>query len=254
MMSIRSTGCLVLVGLWLLSITILGCTKERQSTPNALGQGGVFQHAQWHNVTTRPYVIDPPDEIIITAARIPELNAQRRTVQPDGRVVLPLIGPINLAGQSPEEARQTIISATSRFYSKPEVEVDIVAQSKFYYVFGQGAARPGAVPYIGRVTVVKALADAGLSSEGWPQQVWLSRPGRDGADNATVVIDFTRIEDYGDLTQNYLIEEGDIIKLPMSPLASWNFKLNRVLSPLLSTVNAIDTPARVGRTYDDLKN
>jgi polysaccharide export outer membrane protein len=235
-----------------LAITI-GCTKARQSTPNAEGPNGVFQHAGWHNVTTRPYLIDPPDQIRVRSPKIPELDGQVVEIRPDGTATFPLIGTLQFAGLSPMEAHDLIRDAALKYYVAVDLQIDVLPQSKFIYITGFGADRRGRIPYTGRVTVINAISDAGFNSMGWPQQVWISRPGRNGQDNATVVVDFKTMSETGDLSQNYLLEEGDIINVPMSPLASWNEKMTRVLSPVLQSVNAVSTPANVVRTYDDLK-
>lgn len=232
--------------------TIVGCTKARESTPNAEGPSGVFKHAGWHNVTTRPYQIDPPDQIRVRSPKIPELDGQIVEIRPDGTATFPLIGTLQFAGLSPMEAHELITSTTSKYYVAVDLQIDVLPQSKFIYITGFGADRRGRLPYTGRVTVINAISDAGFNNQGWPQQVWISRPGRDGQDNATVVVDFKTMSETGDLSQNYLLEEGDIINVPMSPLAAWNEKLTRILSPVLQSVNAVSTPANVVRTFDDL--
>jgi protein involved in polysaccharide export with SLBB domain len=235
-----------------LTILIAGCTEPRASTPNAEGPSGVFKHAGWHNVTTRPYRIDPPDQIRIRSPKIPELDGQTLEVRADGTAAFPLIGTLQFAGLTPMEAHALITTAASKYYVAVDLQIEILPQSKFIYVFGFGADRRGKLPYTGRTTVINAIADSGFNNQGWPQQVWISRPSRDGQDKATVVVDFKTMSETGDLSQNYLLEEGDIVYVPMSPLASWNEKMTRVLSPILQSVNAVQTPANVVNTFDNL--
>jgi polysaccharide biosynthesis/export protein len=235
-----------------LALIVVGCTSPRSNTPNALGPRGVFQHAGWHGVTTRPYRIDPPDEIRIRAPKVPELDGQTVVVKPDGNITLPLLGSINLAGASPEEALDKIKTATMKYYVAPDMQIEILARSKFIYIFGPGVGRPGKLEYIGRTTVINVLADAGITENAWPTQVTLNRPGRNGLEDATVVIDFEQMAQYGDLSQNYLVEEGDVVYVPYHPLVQWNQNLSRVLNPILLTVSAAQTPATVVRTYDDV--
>jgi len=213
---------------------------ERSSTSNAeQGPRAVFHNAGEHGVTAREYRIDPPDEIVIRAPKVPELDGQRRVVQTNGKVPVPLLGEVSVTGLTPDEAADRLSELASKYYVKPDIHIEVLANSKFYYIFGSGALKTGRFPYTGRVTVISALAEAGFNPASWPEQVRISRPGRDGAADATVVVNFTKIWDYGDLKQNYLLEDGDIVLLPITPLAAWGFATSELLAPLLNTTSAI---------------
>jgi protein involved in polysaccharide export with SLBB domain len=234
----------------LLSIVLAlaaGC-GSRESTPNAVGPHGVFKNAGLHEVTQREYRVDPPDEILIHAPDIKELDNQRHVVRPDGKISLDLVGEVLVAGKTPSEIADELQVLVSRVYVKPEIRLDVLANSKFYYVFGFGTGGGGGGnkrPYLGRVTVINAIASAGYTPDAWPQQIRLSRPGRHGDPNATVVIDFTKMVEYGDLTQNYLIEDGDIIDVPYNPLSAFNFTLERVLGPITGATGVLTTPVGI---------
>lgn len=228
-------------------LLVTGCTKKRESTPNA---ADVFVNAGVHGVTERTYRIDPPDQIKLFSSNVPELNEQVGIVRPNGQVLFPLIGDVQVNGLTPDEAREQVLKQTSAYYVDPDLRLEVAAESKFFYVFGFGASTQGRFPYVGRVTVINALAQAGFNESGWPQQIRLSRPARDGNDNATAVIDFNKMIGYGDLSQNYLLEEGDIIEIPYSPLASWNEKVSRLLGPVSNTVRFGSDTARVVNTFD----
>ena len=73
---------------------------------------------------------------------------------------------------------------------------------------------------------------AQLPSHAWPQQVWLVRPAQKGQPPARAVVDFKKMQETGDMSQNYVLHEGDIITLPDSPLSSFNFKATQVLGPV----------------------
>jgi len=120
--------------------------------------------------------------------------------------------------------------------------------SKRAQIFGKGVQRQGAYAYTGRDTVVWAMAQAGFNQGAWPQQVRVSRPRKgEIQDNATAVVDFKHIFQTGDLSQNYLLEEGDIIEIPPSPLAAWDMKTRRILGPLTGTAGAVTAGAQVAQ-------
>jgi len=225
-----------------------GCSAPRQSTPNAEGPSGVFRNAGEHDVTRREYQVDPPDEIVIKAPEIKELDGVRQVVRPDGKIVLEMLGEVSVVGLTPAEISARLTKLAEKTYVRPDVRVEVVANSKFVYVFGPGATKPGKLPYTGRVTVISALADAGFSLDGWPSQVRVSRPGQDGAPAATAVVDFRKVQGYGDLTQNYLLEAGDVIEVPFSPLSEINYNLSRILGPVTGATGIVTAPATISRT------
>ena len=60
----------------------------------------------------------------------------------------------------------------------------------------------------------------------------LSRPGKNGQPPHTVVVDFTKIFQYGILAQNYSLQEGDMTMAPNSPLTQLNIDLEKVIGPI----------------------
>ena len=218
---------------------LIGCQSKRVSTANAEGDNGVFHHATEHQVSSREYRVDPPDEIIVKAPNIKEIDGQRQRVRPDGKISLNLLDEVYVAGMTPSEVNALLKKLVSKYYDNPDVKIEVIANSKFYYVFGFGVARQGRFAYTGRDTVVTALAEAGFNDGAWPQQVRVSRPGKNGQENATAVVDFKKIWGYGDLAQNYLLEEGDIIEIPDSPLTKLNKDVSKVLGPITGTSTAV---------------
>ena len=50
----------------------------------------------------------------------------------------------------------------------------------------------------------------------------------------------------GDVKDNFMLEEGDVIYVPPSPLAQANTTFNRLLSPLTGTLELLGTAVRFG--------
>lgn len=234
------------LSLLLLGLFLGGCANARQSTPNAEGPSGVFHQASQHEVSTAEYRVDPPDEIIVKSPMIKELDQQKQKVRPDGKISLNLLGEVYVAGLTPTQINDLLRKLTEKYYANPDIKVEVIANSKFFYVFGFGVAKQGKYAWTGQNSVVSALAEAGFGPGAWPQQVYVSRPGKEGQANATAVVDFKKIWGYGDLNQNYLLHEGDIIEVPYSPLAAWNEKMTRIMSPLMATSSLAITAAAVG--------
>src|SRR5688572_11569162 len=226
--------------LFLLSaLLIAGCQSARDSTANAEGPQGVFHHADPQRLAAMEYRVEPPDEVLIKAPNIKELDGQKQKVRPDGKITLPLLNDVYVSGMTPDEINKVLLEQVGKIYASPDIRVEVIANSKFYYVFGFGTARQGRFPWTGRDTVVTALAEAGFGEGAWPQQVRVSRPGKNGQENATAVVDFKKIWDYGNMNQNYLLQEGDIIHVPNSPLDHLNKTMTNMLGPITGTAGAV---------------
>jgi polysaccharide export outer membrane protein len=230
-----------------LSLLAMGCTQARTSTPNAEGPQGVFHHAELHQVSTREYRVDPPDEIIVKAPNVKELDGQKQKVRPDGKITLNLLGEVYVAGMTPNQINELLKKLVTRYYENPDLKVEVIAASKFYYVFGHGIVKQGRYAYTGRDTVVTALAQAGFDDDGWPDQVSVSRPGKNGQPNATAIVDFKKIFETGTMQQNYLLEEGDIIHVPFTPLAKFNKDMTDVLQPFFGATDVVGSATVVAQ-------
>jgi polysaccharide export outer membrane protein len=222
----------VLLGIIVGLASLVGCTQALKSTGNAEGQQGLFKVASGHDSSVNEYVVDPPDEIVIKAPNIKEIDGSKQVVRPDGRITLNLLKDVKVSGLTPAQIQQQLTDLASKYYNNPDIRVEVLANSKFYQIFGRGVNQQGKRPYTGNDTVIKALAEAGLSEFAWPQQVWVVRPGKPGQEPARAVVNFMKMAQTGDLSQNYVLQENDIVTVPDSPLASFNMKFTQIAGPI----------------------
>jgi hypothetical protein len=66
-----------------------------------------------------------PETITIKSRKIRELNQQRQTIRPDGKVSLNLLDEITVAGLSPLEAEARINAAVTKYYNDPDVRLEV---------------------------------------------------------------------------------------------------------------------------------
>jgi polysaccharide biosynthesis/export protein len=71
-----------------------------------------------------PYVIGPQDVIGVRVFRDTDFSGDY-TVRPDGKIILPLVGPIEAAGQTAQKLEDRIREALSAYINKPDVAVFI---------------------------------------------------------------------------------------------------------------------------------
>ncbi|MGN6497588.1 MAG: polysaccharide biosynthesis/export family protein [Tsuneonella sp.] len=115
---------------------------------------------------TRPYLIGPFDKLSVQVFGVPDLSRDEVQVDAGGRLSLPLVGSLAAAGLTPEQLADKIEAGLRGSYVRnPQVTVNLVETvSQVVTVDGQ-VAKPGLYPVIGRMTLMRAVATAGGTSE-----------------------------------------------------------------------------------------
>ena len=234
----------------LAAFALAGCNTARKSDLTAEGPQGLFRPATELDVTAKEYRVAPPDKLAIRATTIPELKEFVTQIRPDGKVAMNLLGEVYVTNKTPEEISKELTQLATKYYHNPDIRVEVAEYaSKFYEVFGTAVHNGGRKPYTGRNTVISALAEAGFTDDAWPQQVSVSRPAKNGQPRATAIVDLKKMYMTGDMRQNYLLEEGDIVFIPDSPLATWRKTTENIAGPLgtgAGTVGAMQSVSPAG--------
>jgi polysaccharide export outer membrane protein len=204
--------------------------------------------------STGQYTVHPPDAITVHTPGAPEVDGAHQTVRSDGKVTLRLLGEVQVAGLTTEEIAEKLRAQLSRFYVDPEVVVEVTGyRSKYYYVFGE-VTSPGAKRYTGRDTFLKALADARPTFLAWRSQIRVVRPSPNEESRKTIVVDLDEMVRTGDVSANFLLQEGDIIEVPPTPLAWLGLRVRELLYPLEPALRTYQQPTdyiRANRVYRD---
>jgi polysaccharide export outer membrane protein len=155
------------------------------------------------------YRIGAADVLQVVVWKEPDLTREV-TVRFDGMVTLPLIGDVAAAGQTPALLAEDITAKLSRFIELPRVTVGVSqANSARFYIVGQ-TARSGEFPLSRRMTVLQCLALAGGFKEfAKTESIVIVR-----SDGSVLAVNYKRIADGKDLTQNVTLRAGDTIVVP----------------------------------------
>lgn len=250
----RRRGWLVAAAALLLAATGCHTTKEAViplpppgSVPNELSK-----------VVLPPYVIDPPDELLIEVVKRPQSTEKggdnetplaltpqpisgRHQVRMDGTVGLGVYGSVPVAGRNLEQAREDIRNfIAARTQDKPEellVVVDVLGfNSKSYYVITDGGGYGEAVyqfPSSGNENVLSALANIqGIPYEGSKRNIWVARRSPHGGHQQILPVDWVGISQHGIAETNWQIMPGDRVYVKADKLIATDRKLQKVLSPV----------------------
>jgi protein involved in polysaccharide export with SLBB domain len=188
------------------------------------------------DVTSKKYVLMPPDQVTIHCRRVPELDGQGQSIRPDGMISFESLGEIYVAGKTPEEVSTILEQKAASLYNLPgddPIDVRLVAyQSKKFYVLGQ-VFSPGPKVYTGRDGVLNALAEARLNPMAWRSRIQIIRPSHDqDVEPKIFEANYVWMAKHGDLRKDVLLQEGDIIYVPPTPFAAVALALEQVLRPI----------------------
>jgi len=189
------------------------------------------------NVSSRIYILHPPDEIEVHCSEVPEIDMQSQQIRPDGKVSFEKIGEIEAAGKTPAQVANIIQGKILNLYQiegEHPVDVRVVAfRSKRYYVLGQ-VSTPGAQTYSGRDTVLGAIALAGSPTVmAWVDRIQIIRPSaKKNIKPKIFEFNYDRAAAHGDATKDVLLQPGDIIYVPPTVLAAIAMKLEEFISPI----------------------
>jgi polysaccharide export outer membrane protein len=158
------------------------------------------------------YRLRPGDELDIFVWKQPEIS-RRSVVRPDGNIGVPLVGDLPAEGLTPMDLQDAIRNRLKIYVETPSVTV-IVTTPRNPRVFIQGSvAQAGAYPLDGRMTLLQLLASAGgLTPFAKSDQIYVFR--NEEGTNRRYVFNYRSFLTGGDLTQNIVLQEGDIVIVP----------------------------------------
>ena len=235
-----------IISMLLLTLISAGCASKKE----VLANNQINNWLVGRKAVDLPvdYRVQPPDVLLIQAPKMKELKEERVAVRPDGKITVNLLGDVFVADMSPAEIARKLRQLALKFYEKDAAEVFVTVvefKSKVVYVFGQ-VDDPGIKPFTGRDTLLDMLGQARLNDNAWPQKIVIVRPNEDPNVHQKVTVDVKIMWQTGDMKDNFMLEEGDVIYVPPSPLAQANTTFTRLLSPLRGTLELIGTAVRFG--------
>ncbi|MCG3137205.1 MAG: hypothetical protein HJJLKODD_01048 [Phycisphaerae bacterium] len=234
----------------IMGINLLGLAGCQQPTHQ---QHMTFLPASEHIASGSGYTLAPPDRVQIFSPQAREIDGEY-TIRSDGTIRLKLLGNVRIAGLTAHEAAAKLQQELIPYYKNPLVDVSIDRYaSKVFYVYGEiagggaGGGDRGAinVPITGRDTILTVLTNYPPSQNAALDNIHLIRPGKDADHSQILVINFAKMVSSGDRTQNYLLQEGDFLWVPPTPMAWVGYRIREILQPVNPVIEAYQTPASV---------
>ena len=181
-------------------------------------------------VSDKAYIIGPEDVLEVQVWERKDLN-QTVFVRPDGRTSLPLVGEIMVAGKTIQDLQDHLAKVYEKTVQSAVVTVIVreIKSRPVYFVGGFG--RPGPLQLTREMTLLQAISVVGGVVPGGDAEKGYVLRG----DKRTAV-DFYKLLQKGDLSQNSRLEPGDTVVIPIADLVYVQGEV-RAPSPLKYTTD-----------------
>lgn len=180
------------------------------------------------------YILGPGDELVVQINGLAELN-ERMVIDRDGRVLVPKVGPLNLAGVALSDAEKVFAAHIGKVYRNFSVSVTM-GRLRSIEVFVVGQARhPGKHLVSSLSSLINALFETGgPSSNGSLRAIELRRAGKKIAS-----VDMYAFLAQGDNRADVPLRSGDIIFIP--PAGARVALMGTVNSPAIYELRGAET-------------
>jgi len=197
----------------------------------------------WAQHDGETYRIGPEDVLSITFWQQPDLN-QMVKVRSDGIVALPVIGETRVAGLTPEEAADRIVTRISRYNRDISQALVQVAEFNSRKVFVTGnVGTPGRYTYEFIPDLWTVIRDAGGPTEvGDLSQVTVVSPS-----GTTLKVNLSKILASGKADTLPALIAGTTVEVPLERVASDTYRLeeNQDRDPIVYVTGGVLTPGPV---------
>ena len=185
------------------------------------------------------YELRQGDELSIEVEQDKELGDNKTfIITPDGYVSFPMVGRIKAAGMTIDEFTNELTNRLSTYIIDPNISVNVNRLGGVrVYVFGE-INKPGAYTLTKSNTVIDAIGAAG--SFNWDtakKKIFLIHQNDP---SKPIEINLNKLLKTGDMSQNYVMREGDILYLTKNSKISFS----RDIAPILTGAYMV---SRIGK-------
>jgi len=197
---------LVLTGVLLLA----ACTVDGGKLPEMGSDTAVLVEA---------YTMDVGDQVSVNVWKNPELSVSS-PVRPDGKIAVPLVGDVMVAGKTPEELGAELEAALGNYIKEPNVTVVLTGLQGSSYlnritVTGAVGNNTTLIYHQGMTVLDAVLAAGSVTLYADANRTKLHRRTKKGLDTYTIRL--KNILEKGDMRTNVFLQPGDVITVPESP-------------------------------------
>jgi polysaccharide export outer membrane protein len=179
------------------------------------------------------YAIQPSDTLALEFSYHPDHDQSSVLVGSDGRIMLPLLGPVMAAGLTPSQLAAQLEAMYSSNLRDPRIAVTISTVYRNLVWVGGEVRKPGFVRYRPGLTAVQALVAAGgpKDTAAIENCLLLQRIGRQEYRSAK--LDLARAVELGDTRSDWVLGPQDVLFVPMTAVAKANVLVDLYFKKLI---------------------
>jgi polysaccharide export outer membrane protein len=197
--------------IFLFSFSALAQTASTDSASVQTGSGDAAPQLKMSDGNR--YRLNPGDVLDIVYRYSPEFN-QTVSIQPDGFVMLEIVGELKIGGLTLEQARRKILESASVRLKDPEVNLLLKQFQKPFFVVAGEVVQPGKFELDQNVTALQAVMLAGgFKDSAKSSQILVYR--KINSETAEVkLLKLNDIKKTSDLEIDFQLQSGDMILVP----------------------------------------
>ena len=207
-----------LLGIILVAAWALGSTPSVAQTPAPASTGAAPAPGSPPDGTMNG-AVDPneyrigPEDVLLIAVWKNEALSQKQTVRPDGKITLPLLNDVVVAGFTPMQLRELLVQKLTEFIPSPELSVIVLEPRSFKVSVMGEVPKPGRFELRSRMTVLDVIALAGgLGQYASRTKIVVLRP--DGKTQKRLPFNYNKAVSAGGEQENFYLQAGDIVVVP----------------------------------------
>ena len=212
-------------------LTIFAQTETNKKIPTSKEEPPQLKPAQ-----EKRYQLAPGDVLEVIYRYTPEFN-QTVTIQPDGYIVLEIVGELKVGTLTLEETRQEIIKKASERLKDPEVTLLLKEFQRPYFIVSGEVFQPGKFEMREQMTALQAVMLAGGFKESAKssQIIIFRKVNQEFAE--VKLVNLKGIKKTSDLENDLNLETGDIVFIPPNKFSKFEKYIR--LTSLASILNPV---------------
>jgi len=192
---------------------------------------------------TSSYVLGVGDTVIMSVWRQDSLESSA-TVDTEGNISLPLVGPVKVAGLTIQQTREEIANKLDKYFVDPHVDLRVTEiKSKRAYLFGE-VDNPGIYYLDHQTSFWEIIAQGSYKKDAYREKVLLIRNAVPNGDKDRIQVNLVDLDPTKVQTGSYCVDlyaqNGDILYVLPTKIADVERFMGRLLN-IVSPVLAIET-------------
>ncbi|PSN76089.1 polysaccharide transporter, partial [filamentous cyanobacterium CCP4] len=181
----------------------------------------------------KTYPLGPGDGIAVEVPRFADLNFQA-SLDLQGNVTVPLVGTVNLAGLTPDQARDALYDLYNQYVVEPEVSLTLTTQRPVEVTVVGEVPRPGVYP-LSEPNLSAALVTAGGATALADLRAVQIRRSLSSGEVLEETVDLFTPLHQGESVPQVRLQNGDVVAVSrLTPTALANYDRNLVATSTLA--------------------